>query len=43
MEGKTKDITISMSQIFEALDVTKRKSKVICTLGPACWDTEMLV
>ena len=30
-------------QIFEKVDVADRKTQIICTLGPACWDTEMLV
>ena len=34
---------INFDQIFEKIDVGTRKTKIICTLGPACWDTEMLV
>jgi pyruvate kinase len=34
---------IKFSNIFESIDVTKRRTKIICTLGPACWDVDMLV
>ena len=30
-------------QVLEQFDIKQRKTKIICTLGPACWDTEMLV
>merc|ERR1719163_334530 len=43
MESKQGDTKIRYQQIFETLDVSTRKSKVICTLGPACWDVDMLV
>lgn len=43
-EGNNKKNTkINFEQIFEKIDVATRKTKIICTLGPACWDTEMLV
>jgi pyruvate kinase len=29
--------------MFEPVNMDLRKTKIICTLGPACWDTEMLV
>jgi pyruvate kinase len=35
--------TISFDQIFTETKTEARKTKIICTLGPACWDTEMLV
>jgi len=34
---------IKFSNIFESIDVTKRRTKIICTLGPSCWDVDMLV
>lgn len=34
---------IRFSNIFESIDLSQRKTKIICTLGPACWDTDMLV
>ena len=34
---------IKFSSIFESIDVTKRRTKIVCTLGPACWDVDMLV
>jgi pyruvate kinase len=40
---KTADSKIRYQQIFESLDPNSRKTKVICTLGPACWDVDMLV
>merc|ERR1719163_2049778 len=43
MESKQGDTKIRYQQIFESLDVSTRKSKIICTLGPSCWDVDMLV
>jgi pyruvate kinase len=40
---KQADSKIRYQQIFESLDPTQRKTKVVCTLGPACWDVDMLV
>jgi len=34
---------IKFSNIFESIDVSQRKTKIICTLGPKCWDVDMLV
>ena len=34
---------IRFQNIFEQIDLGQRKTKIICTLGPACWDTDMLV
>ena len=34
---------IKFQNIFETIDPQARKTKIICTLGPACWDVEMLV
>jgi pyruvate kinase len=34
---------IKFSNIFETIDVSKRRTKIICTLGPSCWDVDMLV
>ncbi|CAM9738459.1 unnamed protein product [Discosporangium mesarthrocarpum] len=33
---------ISKNKIFDECDVAKRKTKIICTLGPACWSVDML-
>jgi pyruvate kinase len=32
----------SLDTIFAETEVLKRKTKVICTLGPACWSVETL-
>lgn len=32
----------SQEQIFSACDESRRKTKIICTLGPACWSVETL-
>ncbi|CAM9629243.1 unnamed protein product, partial [Sphacelaria rigidula] len=32
----------SQEQIFTDCDESRRKSKIICTLGPACWSVETL-
>lgn len=34
---------IRFQNIFEQIDLSQRKTKIICTLGPSCWDTDMLV
>jgi pyruvate kinase len=34
---------LELHQIFDALPMEARKTKIICTLGPACWSTDMLV
>lgn len=34
---------ISLELIRSAPDLATRKTKVICTLGPACWSVEGLV
>nr|AIT69995.1 pyruvate kinase [Dictyopteris undulata] len=33
---------ISQEDIFTEVDVSRRKTKIICTLGPACWSEETL-
>ena len=33
---------ISLEKILAPTDVTHRQTKIICTLGPACWDIETL-
>ena len=33
---------ITLKRITEASDVTTRKTKIICTMGPACWDVPTL-
>ena len=34
---------IKFANIFESIDVSKRRTKIVCTLGPSCWDVDMLV
>lgn len=34
---------IKFQNIFEQIDLSLRKTKIICTLGPACWDVDMLI
>jgi len=34
---------IKFQNIFDQIDLGLRKTKIVCTLGPACWDVEMLV
>lgn len=34
---------VKFEQIFETIDLKTRKTKVICTMGPSCWDVEMMV
>jgi len=34
---------IKFASIFDQADVTARKTKIVCTLGPACSDTDTLV
>jgi hypothetical protein len=41
--SSTNSRTIKYAQMFEPVDMKARKTKIVCTLGPACWDTEMLV
>lgn len=31
---------ITLAKITAPTDVTKRQTKIICTLGPACWDVK---
>lgn len=33
---------ITLQTILRPTDVTLRQTKVICTLGPACWEIDML-
>ena len=33
---------ITLSSITSASDVSNRKTKIVCTLGPACWDIPTL-
>jgi len=42
MENKA-DTRINYQQIFDTIDLNQRKTKVVCTMGPSCWDVEMLV
>ena len=41
--GATDSSRIRFQNIFEQIELSSRKTKIICTLGPACWETEMLV
>ena len=34
---------IKFQHIFESIDLSKRNTKIVCTLGPACQETEMLI
>ena len=43
MKKEEETTKIQFSQIFETTDTGIRRTKIICTLGPACWDVEMLV
>jgi pyruvate kinase len=29
---------ITLEKIFSPIDTSNRQTKIICTLGPACWD-----
>lgn len=42
-EDSDKDNQAAFDQIFAKFTSQERKTKIICTLGPACWDTENLV
>jgi pyruvate kinase len=33
---------ITLERIFHKTDVSTRQTKIICTMGPACWDIPML-
>ncbi len=33
---------ITLEKIFAPINVSKRQTKIICTLGPSCWDIETL-
>lgn len=35
--------TMKIGQVFAEFPMSARKTKIICTLGPACWDEDMLV
>ena len=41
--GSSDSSHIRFQNIFEQIDLNQRKTKVVCTLGPACWDVDMLV
>lgn len=42
-QGSADSSRIRFQNIFEQIELSQRKTKIICTLGPACWDTDMLV
>jgi pyruvate kinase len=33
---------ITLDTILSKTDVTRRQTKIVCTLGPACWDVPKL-
>mmetsp|Transcript_10996 Transcript_10996/g.16389 ORF Transcript_10996/g.16389 Transcript_10996/m.16389 type:complete len:92 (+) Transcript_10996:64-339(+) len=33
---------VTLDTIFSETNVVSRKTKIVCTLGPACWSVEML-
>jgi len=33
---------ITLEKIFAKTDLTKRQTKIVCTLGPACWEVKQL-
>lgn len=41
--SRVPEAKMKFNQIFQSFDPSMRKTKVICTLGPACWSVEMLV
>jgi pyruvate kinase len=43
MEVDNRSKTMQLGQVFATYPAALRKTKIICTLGPACWETEMLV
>jgi len=34
---------IKFAHIFESIDLSKRNTKIVCTMGPSCWEVDMLV
>lgn len=42
-QGSTDSSRVKFTNIFDPIDPNTRKTKIICTLGPACWDVEMLI
>lgn len=34
---------IKFNNIFDPIDLTQRRTKIVCTLGPSCWDVDKLV
>jgi hypothetical protein len=42
-QGSTDSSRIRFQNIFEQIELSQRKTKIICTLGPACWDIDMLI
>lgn len=45
MEAKhaSDSVRVKFSHIFESINTESRKVKIVCTLGPACWDVDMLI
>ena len=41
--GSADSSRIRFQNIFEQIELSQRKTKIVCTLGPACWDIDMLV
>jgi pyruvate kinase len=34
---------ITLDKVLSPSDVTQRKCKIVCTMGPSCWDVPNLV
>ena len=43
VEANSDGNRIKFQNIFEQIDLAHRKTKIVCTLGPACWEQDMLV
>ena len=41
MEKTTNDF--GLDQILSQTDYSKRKTKIVCTIGPSCWEIDTLV
>jgi len=36
------DTNFTLEEIYKKTDFSQKKTKIICTMGPACWDSETL-
>ena len=34
---------VKFQSIFETIELGSRKTKIVVTLGPSCWDVDMLI